>query len=534
MDQNLCPFLNNKEGKPLSCMKGECFLYDSPSQACIFQAIDLHNKENVTKLGKLIKKSSNDNGVLIKKIGTLLNNGMKPMTEFFKVMDNGKKINELIALLGRQKGLQPAEEGAEPPSLSWDGAQQALEKNSGILLRLQELLGEEGPLAEKMGQTARAALEMKASLTELKENLDALPGKSGDSQAGSGKESYLESMKMLLETLKKPLAATLKIQKEAYDRLGAFSESVRESMTAMGEQSAENKSTFEDLIRYVRENTETMECLHEEGPLREETRQLNEKAGLYLDMARDAVSSQQETAVQMLETLNAIRQHMESVDRKLDLMEQRMENLEIIRQGMDLCVDSQKALSRSFVSGMEKMEAFAVLQKEYLQNEESAIRMKKADDLNNTGLTFLMNGELSAAVDCFKEAITLNNRLWGAYSNLGMAFSEKGEKEKAKDVFKKLIKLNPEFSESYYNLGMILVEEEMTEKAVPLFRKSIEKRPDFAKAYVSLGNALYELDRIEFAVKAWEKAVALDPTLDETKEQLMKLKELGQIGDDEE
>ena len=81
---------------------------------------------------------------------------------------------------------------------------------------------------------------------------------------------------------------------------------------------------------------------------------------------------------------------------------------------------------------------------------------------------------------------------------------------------------------------MILVEEEMTEKAVPLFRKSIEKRPDFAKAYVSLGNALYELDRIEFAVKAWEKAVALDPTLDETKEQLMKLKELGQIGDDEE
>ena len=199
-----------------------------------------------------------------------------------------------------------------------------------------------------------------------------------------------------------------------------------------------------------------------------------------------------------------------------------------------LCVESQRSLSQSFISGMEKMEAFAVLQKEYLQNEESAIRMKKADDLNNTGITFLMNGEYTAAIDCFKEAIVLNNRLWGAYSNLGMAFSEKGEKEKAKDVFKKLIKLNPEFSESYYNLGMILVEENLTEKAVPLFRKTIEKRPDFAKAYVALGNALYELDRIEFAVKAWEKAVALDPTLDEIKEQVMKLREMEQMGEGEE
>ena len=534
MDQNLCPFLNNNEGNPLSCMKGECFLYDSPSQACIFQAIDLHNKENVTKLGKLIKKSSNDNGVLIKKIGTLLNNGMKPMMEFFKIMDNGKKIEELIALLGSQNGPRTAEGGSEASSLSWDGAQQALEQNSEILRRLQELLGEEGPLAEKLGETARAAVEMKDSLAELKEKLGALPGKNGEAGAGNEKESYLESMKMLLETLKKPLAATLKIQKEAYDRLGAFSESVRESMAAMGEQSAENRAAFGDLLGYVRENREALERLHEEGPLHEEARQINEKAGLYLDMARDAAATQQDTALKMLETLEAIRQQIESVDRRLEQVEQRMESLEVIRQGMDLCVDSQQTLSRSFVSGMEKMEAFAVLQKEYLQNEESAIRMKKADDLNNTGITFLMNGELSAAVDCFKEAITLNNRLWGAYSNLGMAFSEKGEKEKAKDVFKKLIKLNPEFSESYYNLGMILVEEDLTEKAVPLFRKSIEKRPDFAKAYVSLGNALYELDRIEFAVKAWEKAVALDPTLDETKEQLMKLRELGQIGEEEE
>ncbi|MBN2727040.1 tetratricopeptide repeat protein [Candidatus Mcinerneyibacteriota bacterium] len=534
MDQNLCPFLNDNEGKPISCMKKECFLYDAPSQACIFQAIDLHNKENVTKLGKLIKKSSNDNGILIKKIGTLLNNGMKPMMEFFKVMDNGKKIEELIGLLSREKGGQLSEETAEKEPFALGGLENALGRNTEILLRLQELLGEEGPLAEKMGEAARAALDMKTSLEEMKAGLKTLPESSGEEKPGKGKEDYLESMKLLLDTLKKPLAATLKIQKESYDRLGFFSETAGEAMTALHEQSAENKTAFQDLARNVRENTETLQNLHQEGPLYQEARQLNEKATLYMEQARETAASQQETSLKMLESLEAIRLSMEGLGQKLEQLEKRMDHLDVIREGMDICVESQQALSRSFVSGMEKMEAFAVLQKEYLQNEESAIRMKKADDLNNTGLTFLMNGELSAAIDCFKEAITLNNRLWGAYSNLGLAFSEKGEKEKAKDVFKKLIKLNPEFSESYYNLGMILVEEDFVEKAVPLFRKSIEKRPDFAKAYVAMGNALYELDRIEFAVKAWEKAVALDPTLDETKEQLMKLKELGELGEEEE
>ncbi|HHH85076.1 MAG TPA: hypothetical protein ENL15_03880, partial [Firmicutes bacterium] len=304
MDQNLCPFLNDNEGKPLSCMEGGCFLYDSSSRACIFQAIDFHNKENVTKLGKLIKKSSNDNGVLLKKIGTLLNNGMKPMMEFFKAMDNGKKINELITLLSGERGVKLSEEGREAVPVSWEGIGKALEHNSGILISLQELLGKEGPLAEKMSQTAQAALDMKVSLTKLKESLDALPGRGEEPEPGKGKVNYLESMKMLLDTLKKPLAATLKIQKESYERLGAFSESVREAMAALGEYAAENKTSFEDLVRNVRENTETLRHLHEEGPLREEARQLNEKAGLYLDMA----ASQQEATLKMLGTLEAIHQ----------------------------------------------------------------------------------------------------------------------------------------------------------------------------------------------------------------------------------
>jgi tetratricopeptide (TPR) repeat protein len=531
MDKNLCPFLKNKEGKSLSCMKEGCFLYDTDARTCIFKMIDLHNQENVTKLGKLIKKSSADNGVLIKKIGSLLNNGLKPMTEFFKAMENGKKIDELFTLLKEGGGSASFASGRED---TWKTLEDLISQNGAILKEIAGLAGDGGPLALKMGETERAAREMRSSVIELKDAVKNALELAGEKIADQESEDPMASMKLLLETLKKPLAATLKIQKETFDKLTLFSESARETLEILPSFLADNRSSFNRITEVLDHHTEILEQFSQNPPLKNELAALSGQTEELTEIIKGGIESRGEESQRTLEVLQGIQEILHQMSQRLEKVETGMDNILTIREGMDICVESQKAMSLSFINGMGKMEAFAELQKEYLQSEESAIRMKKADDLNNTGLTFMMNQEYNAAVDCFKEAITLNNRLWGAYSNLGLAFSEKGEKDKAKDVFKKLIKLNPEFSESYYNLAMLLVEEDLTEKAVPLFRKSIEKRPDFAKAYEAMGNALYELDRIEFAVKAWEKAVALDPTLDETKEQLMKIKELSRMDGEEE
>ena len=65
-------------------------------------------------------------------------------------------------------------------------------------------------------------------------------------------------------------------------------------------------------------------------------------------------------------------------------------------------------------------------------------------------------GNSSAAIEHFKEAIKINPNYSQAYNNLGSALLDKGHLNGSIDVFRNLVNIGPEMPETHYNIGIQL------------------------------------------------------------------------------
>ncbi|MFQ3680325.1 MAG: tetratricopeptide repeat-containing glycosyltransferase family protein, partial [Pseudanabaenaceae cyanobacterium] len=132
-------------------------------------------------------------------------------------------------------------------------------------------------------------------------------------------------------------------------------------------------------------------------------------------------------------------------------------------------------------------------------------------DWNQLGAALGERGDISAAQECFYQAISLQPDLANAHANLGHTLVQQGRYREALTAFEEALTIDPNHYESYYNLGTVLAELDEPETATDFFAQALRLQPDFVAAHYNQALCAIEQNRWVEAQKHLQQAIALAP-----------------------
>jgi tetratricopeptide (TPR) repeat protein len=135
----------------------------------------------------------------------------------------------------------------------------------------------------------------------------------------------------------------------------------------------------------------------------------------------------------------------------------------------------------------------------------------KADDLNDSGLAALQNGNLLLAIDLLKRAVEADPKHKSAWNNLGNAYLSQRNTKDAIAAYKKQAQVNPYDEFAYNNMGRAYWLDRNYEEAAKCFRKQIEVNPLDRFSHANLGQMYAEWHKYAEAVPELEQAASLTP-----------------------
>jgi len=142
---------------------------------------------------------------------------------------------------------------------------------------------------------------------------------------------------------------------------------------------------------------------------------------------------------------------------------------------------------------------------------------------NNRGVGFGKKQLFDLAISDFSAAIRLSPQNYHAYRNRGNAYYEKGSMHKALSDYTKAIELKPNFDYAYFRRALIYYRMGQFESALADLNRSILLNDSHAYAYNNRGLVHEAMNLKSKAIADYQKALELDPTLDETRQNLSRL-----------
>jgi tetratricopeptide (TPR) repeat protein len=136
-----------------------------------------------------------------------------------------------------------------------------------------------------------------------------------------------------------------------------------------------------------------------------------------------------------------------------------------------------------------------------------------AEALHLLGVASLQLGQPRQAAGWLERAVALQPGSSAFQANLGEACRAQGQLERAESCFRLALRLDPTNADAAYNFGLLFMQLGQPAKAVELFRQGIQHRPIFALAHNNLGNAYRMLGDIERALAHFRRAVEQSPQL---------------------
>lgn len=121
-------------------------------------------------------------------------------------------------------------------------------------------------------------------------------------------------------------------------------------------------------------------------------------------------------------------------------------------------------------------------------------------------------GQMDSAIEEYKLAIQLDNKLIEAHYFLGNIYKLTGDLESAAESLNKATKLKPDFFEALNNLGAILVELHRPIEAKKVFDKALKIAPDSNQLLCNLANFHILENNYEKAMQIANKVYKSDPT----------------------
>ncbi len=153
----------------------------------------------------------------------------------------------------------------------------------------------------------------------------------------------------------------------------------------------------------------------------------------------------------------------------------------------------------------------------YWQNSETLFRHALAVTKNNClahnylGAELYAQGQTSAAIEQFHDALRLQPDYAGAHFNLALALLARGQTNDAFSQFQEAIALPPDVAILRPQPATGAVNPRQIEAAMAQFQAALQHQPDYANAHNSLGVALAAEGRLDAAISQFQAALRLAP-----------------------
>ena len=128
-----------------------------------------------------------------------------------------------------------------------------------------------------------------------------------------------------------------------------------------------------------------------------------------------------------------------------------------------------------------------------------------------SGNRFFDEGNYSAAIIEYRNAVDLDARFGEARKKLALSYARTGDARGALDQYVRAADLLPEDVDVQIAAGTLLLAARKPEDAVARADAALKVQPDNVSAYVLRGNALAGLSSFDEALKSIDEALRLDP-----------------------
>jgi tetratricopeptide (TPR) repeat protein len=153
---------------------------------------------------------------------------------------------------------------------------------------------------------------------------------------------------------------------------------------------------------------------------------------------------------------------------------------------------------------------------QYAEAERSLMRAVElkhdfAEAHLNLGLTYLDQGHLEDAADCFQLAAHFAPGLVAAHIELGAVLVKLGRLDAAETAYRQALAINPDYGETWLRLADVLKARGDLDAAIDGYRAAVARDPALADAHCQLGYALYKAGRYNESRPCFDAALMLRP-----------------------
>ena len=134
-----------------------------------------------------------------------------------------------------------------------------------------------------------------------------------------------------------------------------------------------------------------------------------------------------------------------------------------------------------------------------------------ADPWHELGIVQLQAERFEAAVECLRQAVTLDPNHPAYPINLATAYRMLKRPDEAIAMFERALKLGPPTAELFNNLALSLKDTGQKDAALLAFDDALRIRPDYANGHFNRGNLLLEVGRLAEAAQSYQRAIDLRP-----------------------
>jgi tetratricopeptide (TPR) repeat protein len=145
--------------------------------------------------------------------------------------------------------------------------------------------------------------------------------------------------------------------------------------------------------------------------------------------------------------------------------------------------------------------------------------------LNNLGIVCYLQGHYDEAAIFYEQALSLSNNADAEIqTNYANCLRDKGDVSGAVDHYRQSIKLKPDYAPAYNNLGLTLHYLQKEQEAAVEVTKALKLKPDYAEAYYNLGIIRKALKQLPEAKIAFEQSLKYEtnPTYAEATRKLIR------------
>uniref|UniRef100_A0A8C5LI35 dolichyl-phosphate-mannose--protein mannosyltransferase n=1 Tax=Jaculus jaculus TaxID=51337 RepID=A0A8C5LI35_JACJA len=129
----------------------------------------------------------------------------------------------------------------------------------------------------------------------------------------------------------------------------------------------------------------------------------------------------------------------------------------------------------------------------------------------NIGKNLADQGNQTAAIRHYREAVRLNPKYVHAMNNLGNILKERNELQEAEELLSLAVQIQPDFAAAWMNLGIVQNSLKRFQAAEQSYRTAIKHRKKYPDCYYNLGRLYADLNRHVAALSAWRNATMLKP-----------------------